>query len=63
MDDDFIIAKTILALVGTLIIFGGILLANSSYDSLWGITKSLLGLVMVVGGVFIAVSYFKRKDR
>lgn len=61
MDEDFIMAKTIFALVGALVIFGIILLANASLGSIWGVAKLVIGILMMGGGIFIAMSYVRRE--
>jgi hypothetical protein len=59
MDEDFIIAKSVFALVGALIIFGGILLANASFGSVWEIIKLIIGIAMVSGGICTAVTFLR----
>jgi len=60
MDENFIAVKTIFALIGASVIFGIILLANSSLESVWGVAKLTAGSIMIAGGILFAVLSIRR---
>jgi sulfite exporter TauE/SafE len=58
--DEFLAAKSIFAVVLAGLAIGAILLANAHAQSIWGIAKAVLGIALIVAGLYAGRTAWRR---
>lgn len=62
MDKDIIIFRSVLAAAAGLFVFGVMIFANASFETLSGTISSAGGILMAIAGIALTIWYFKRNS-